>query len=239
MTSLYDSLGVSKSASADEIKKAYRKLAREFHPDKNPGDAAAEERFKEVQHAYDVLSDDDKRKQYDRFGAQNGRPSPGGSNPNFDVGFDIGDLSNLFGGIFGGGGGGSRAQRQPLRGHDVEAQVRLSFEDALHGAEAKVPVEITVACHQCGGTGAQPGTAPVICPRTIRAVSESMSFGSPAAMASSWAWHERSIVMKYQAASATEAPTVSSPWFCRMTALASPRATPIFRPSSVSLTTPR
>jgi molecular chaperone DnaJ len=169
MTSLYDSLGVSKSASADEIKKAYRKLAREFHPDKNPGDAAAEERFKEVQHAYDVLSDDAKRKQYDRFGAQNGRPGPAGG-PNIDYsnfeGFDLGDLSNLFGGIFGGGAGrgSTRAQRQPLRGHDVEAQVRLSFEDSLGGAEAKVPVEITVACHECGGTGAQPGTSPVICP---------------------------------------------------------------------------
>ena len=170
MSSLYDNLGVAKSASADEIKKAYRKLARQYHPDKNPGDAAAEERFKEVQHAYDVLSDPEKRKQYDRFGAQNGRPGAAGG-PNVDFGnfegFDLGDLSNLFGGIFGGGGargGATRAQRQPLRGADVEAVVHLSFEDALQGAEAKVPVEITVACHECGGTGAQPGTAPVICP---------------------------------------------------------------------------
>ncbi|MHB8469743.1 MAG: molecular chaperone DnaJ [Gaiellaceae bacterium] len=169
MKTLYDTLGVPKAASQDEIKKAYRKLAREFHPDRNAGDKAAEERFKEVQQAYDVLSEPEKRKQYDRFGAQNGRPGPAGG-PNVDFsnfeGFDLGDLSNLFGGIFGGGAqrGGTRAARQPLRGHDVEAEVHLSFEDSLAGAEAKVPVEITVACHECGGTGAQPGTAPVICP---------------------------------------------------------------------------
>jgi molecular chaperone DnaJ len=164
---LYDTLGVSKSASADEIKKAYRKLAREHHPDRNPGDAAAEEKFKEVQHAYDVLSDADKRKQYDRFGSQNGRPG-GGAGPgpqNFNVDFDIGDLGDLFGGIFGGRAQQQRAQRrQPVRGDDVEARVHLSFEDSLHGAETKVPVELTVACRECGGTGAQPGTAPVICP---------------------------------------------------------------------------
>jgi molecular chaperone DnaJ len=165
--SLYDTLGVSKSASADEIKKAYRKLAREYHPDRNPGDAAAEERFKEVQTAYDVLSDDDKRKAYDRFGSTNGRVGgPGGAqNVNFDFGdFNIGDL---FGGIFGGGGGqrgGAGARRQPVRGADVEVEVQLSFEDSLHGSQVKVPVELTVSCRECGGTGAQPGTAPVICP---------------------------------------------------------------------------
>jgi molecular chaperone DnaJ len=169
MSTLYDTLGVSKSASADEIKKAYRKLAREYHPDRNPGDASAEEKFKEVQHAYDVLSDDDKRKQYDRFGTQNGRAGAGAGpqNVNFDFGdFNVGDLGDIFGGLFGGGGGrGQRAQRrQPVRGADVEAQVHLSFEDSLRGAEAKVPVELTVACRECGGTGAQPGTAPIICP---------------------------------------------------------------------------
>src|SRR5438132_3246203 len=97
--SLYDSLGVKKGASADEIKKAYRKLARQYHPDTNPGDAASEERFKEVQTAYDVLSDPQKRKQYDRIGTTNGRPGPGGANVNFD--FDLGDLGDLFGGLFG------------------------------------------------------------------------------------------------------------------------------------------
>jgi molecular chaperone DnaJ len=181
-TSLYDTLGVSKSASADEIKKAYRKLARQYHPDKNPGDKGAEERFKDVQHAYDVLSDDDKRKQYDRFGATNGRPGPGGQNVNFDFsGFDVGDIGDLLGGIFGGGmrgGGGARARRQPVRGADVEVQVQLSFEDSLHGSEVKVPVELTTACRECGGTGAQPGTAPVICPecngRGVKAESQGL-----------------------------------------------------------------
>jgi molecular chaperone DnaJ len=166
MATLYDTLGVSKSASADEIKKAYRKLAREYHPDRNPGNASAEEKFKEVQGAYDVLSDDEKRKQYDRFGSQNGRGGP--QNVNVDFGdFNIGDIGDLFSGLFGGAGGGraqQRARREPVRGADVEAQVRLSFEDSLRGSEVKVPVELTVACHVCGGTGAEPGTAPVICP---------------------------------------------------------------------------
>src|SRR3954451_13076178 len=113
--SLYDTLSVSKSASQDEIKKAYRKLAREYHPDKNPGDASAEEKFKEVQTAYDVLSDDEKRKAYDRFGATNGRPGPGPGNVNVDFGdFDLGDLlGGIFGGM-GGRGGGTRARRQPV-----------------------------------------------------------------------------------------------------------------------------
>jgi molecular chaperone DnaJ len=160
----YDTLGVAKGASADEIKKAYRKLARRYHPDTNQGDKAAEERFKEVQAAYDVLSDADKRKAYDRFGSTNGRgaagPGPGGVNVDFG---DLGDLGDIFGNIFG-GRGARRGRPQPVRGADVETEVRLSFEDSLRGAEAKVPVELTVACSECGGTGAQPGTAPVICP---------------------------------------------------------------------------
>src|SRR5580765_8533300 len=149
---LYDTLGVAKGASQDEIKKAYRKLARQYHPDKNPGDKEAEDKFKEVQSAYDVLSDDDKRKQYDRFGATNGRPGAGGQNVNFDFGGC--DLGDLFGGVFGGGArGGARARRQPVRGTDVEVEVQLSFEDSLQGAEVKVPVELTTACRECGGRG--------------------------------------------------------------------------------------
>jgi molecular chaperone DnaJ len=178
--SLYDTLGVPKGASADELKKAYRKLARKHHPDANAGDPAAEERFKEVQHAYDVLSDPEKRKAYDRFGSQNGRPgAPGPGGVNVDFGdFDLGDI---FGGLFGGIGnraGRAGARRQPVRGGDIEAQVHLSFEDSLRGAEAKVPVELTVACSECGGTGAQPGTAPVICPecngRGVKAESQGL-----------------------------------------------------------------
>ena len=166
MSSLYDTLGVKKGASADEIKKAYRKLARQHHPDANPGDAAAEDRFKEVQHAYDVLSDPEKRKTYDRFGSANGRvgaPGPGGVNVDFGDFQNI-DLGDLFGGLFGGGVRGARGRPQPVRGADVETEVRLSFEDSLQGTQVKVPVELTVSCSQCGGTGAAPGTAPVICP---------------------------------------------------------------------------
>ncbi|HEY2072591.1 MAG TPA: DnaJ domain-containing protein, partial [Gaiellaceae bacterium] len=162
MASLYDTLEVKKGASDDEIKKAYRKLARKYHPDTNGGDKDAEERFKEVQTAYDVLSDSEKRKQYDRSGSTNGRMPPTGGGPTVDFGnIDFGDL---FGDIFGARQQRTRATRQPVRGSDVEAEVHLSFEDSLRGAEAKVPVEMMTACHECGGTGARPGTAPVICP---------------------------------------------------------------------------
>ncbi|MGH3105167.1 MAG: molecular chaperone DnaJ [Gaiellaceae bacterium] len=174
---LYDTLGVSKTASADELKKAYRKLARANHPDRNPGDAAAEERFKEVQTAYDVLSDPEKRKQYDAFGASNGRRGAGPASGGFG-GFDFGDIGDLFGGLFS-GGAGTRTQRAAAeRGRDVEVQVNLSFEDALRGIETRIPVEIETACRQCGGTGAKPGTAPRICPecngRGVKAESQGL-----------------------------------------------------------------
>src|SRR6266508_1050082 len=127
MATLYDTLGVKKGASADEIKKAYRKLAAKYHPDKNPGDASAEETFKEVQNAYDVLSDSEKRKQYDRFGSANGRPGFDprdfnfGSGGNFTIN-DLGDLGDLFVGRFGGraGRGTGARRRQPERGADLE-----------------------------------------------------------------------------------------------------------------------
>ncbi len=174
----YETLGVSRGASQDEIKKAYRKLARRYHPDANPGDADAEERFKEVQHAYDVLSDPEKRKQYDRFGAGNGRGGPGGFR--FDTeGFDfadLGDLGDIFGGLFGGRG---RAQQQRgQRGRDLEVEVRLSFEDSLKGVETTIPVELETACRECGGSGAKPGTAPTLCPechgRGVKAESQGL-----------------------------------------------------------------
>ena len=168
---LYESLGVPKNASADEIKKAYRKLARDYHPDRNPGDSAAEERFKEVQNAYDVLSDAEKRKQYDTFGTVNGRPGPGtASGPgggfnfggNFNVG-DLGDIGDLFGGLFG-GRARTRTQERGQRGADLEAEVNLSFEDSLEGLETRIPVQTETACRECGGSGARPGTSPVVCP---------------------------------------------------------------------------
>src|SRR5918998_3600670 len=179
----YKTLGVAKTASDEEIKKAYRKLARENHPDRNPGDAAAEERFKEVQNAYDVLADTDKRKQYDTFGTANGRPGAEGFNVNFGGDFNIGDLGDIFGNIFGGPGAGggrrrTRVRERGARGADVEATVNLSFEDSLKGLETKIPVEVTAPCHECGGSGAQPGTSPVICPdcngRGVKAESQGM-----------------------------------------------------------------
>jgi molecular chaperone DnaJ len=169
VATLYDTLGVKKDASAAEIKKAYRKLAAQYHPDKNPGDASAEEKFKEVQNAYDTLSDEEKRKQYDRFGENGRRAGPGFDPSNFGGGNftinDLGDLGDLFGGLFGGraGRGGSR-RAQPERGADLEVPVNVSFEDSLRGLEVKIPVEVATACRVCGGTGAEPGTSPVICP---------------------------------------------------------------------------
>jgi molecular chaperone DnaJ len=159
--SFYETLGVAKNASADDLKKAYRKLARRYHPDNNPGDAEAEKKFKEIQQAYDVLSDAEKRKQYDAFGSTNGRAGP----TNVDFGdFDLGDI---FGGLFGGRGrarGGAQAQRGQ-RGSDVEVEVRISFEDSLKGLQTTVPVSLELACHTCHGTGAAPGTAPKRCPQ--------------------------------------------------------------------------
>ena len=168
MATLYDTLGVAKNASQDEIKKAYRKLARQYHPDRNPGDAAAEAKFKEVQTAYDVLADADKRKQYDAFG--NGRVGgraggPGGGAP-FNVDFGDIDLGDIFGGLFNRGArGGTQQRRQRAeKGADVEAEVNLAFEDSLRGLQTQIPVDVVTACSECGGTGAQPGTSPIICP---------------------------------------------------------------------------
>jgi len=171
---LYKVLGVDRKASADEIKKAYRKLARQYHPDRNPDDPKAEERFKEVQTAYDVLGDADKRKQYDRGGLNPFAGAPGGG-PGGAGGFDAGSfsdiLSNLFGGAAGGGagrgraGGAGGAQSRTERGRDLEAEVRLSFEQAVEGAQVSLSVPTSQTCTTCRGTGAKPGTAPHVCPR--------------------------------------------------------------------------
>ena len=161
----YEVLGLPKTAADDEIKKAYRKLARELHPDRNPDDASAEERFKDVQAAYDILSDPEKRQAYDRYGAA------GAGSQGFDPGgvrfenVDLGDLSDLLGGFGSFFGRGQRAGRpRPERGADLESRVRISFEDALDGVQIRVPVEVETACHVCGGSGAEPGTAPRTCP---------------------------------------------------------------------------
>jgi molecular chaperone DnaJ len=172
MRDLYEVLGVAKGASRDDIKKAYRKLARRYHPDKNPGDNEAEERFKEVQGAYDVLSDPQKRKEYEQLGSRifTGAGAPRGGNFQWsgnigDLG-DLGDLSDLFGGIFGGGPRSTartgRSRGEP--GRDVQVEVNLAFEDSLKGLTTKIPVELDTACSACKGSGAEPGTAPKICP---------------------------------------------------------------------------
>src|SRR5918999_747031 len=161
--SLYDALGVPKTASQDEIKTAYRKLVQTYHPDKNPGDAEAENRFKEVQAAYDVLSDPEKRKQYDTFGSADGRGGGfRGGNFNFGEGINLGDL-------FGGGlgdffGGATRTQRRPGKGADLETEVRLSFEDSLRGIETRIPVDVEAACRECNGAGTADGSPPKVCP---------------------------------------------------------------------------
>ncbi len=168
MKNPYEVLGVAKNAPQDEVKKAYRKLARRYHPDRNPDDADAEERFKEVQGAYDVIGDPEKRSRYDTLGSANGRGGQGGGFTwNASEGFDFGniaDLGNIFGGLFGSGGRGG-AEPRGQRGNDVEVQVNLSFDDALNGIETKIPVALELACHQCHGSGAKPGTAPKVCPQ--------------------------------------------------------------------------
>jgi molecular chaperone DnaJ len=163
-TNLYETLGVAKNASQDEIKKAYRKLARQYHPDRNPNDASAEAKFKEVQTAYDVLSEPEKRKQYDSFGNGRARGGAGPGGVPFDFNLQDFDISDILGGMFNRGTRGPTTRRQPQRGADVEAVVSLSFEDALQGVKTQIPVEVDTACRECGGTGAQPGTSPVICP---------------------------------------------------------------------------
>ncbi|MEA2289455.1 MAG: molecular chaperone DnaJ [Solirubrobacteraceae bacterium] len=166
---LYDVLGVDRKASPDEIKKAYRKLARRYHPDRNPGDEASEERFKQVQGAYDVLSDADKRKQYDRGGFFGTGGRPGGAGPGPGGGFaDAGSFSDILSNLFGGGAGprttGARKPRVE-KGRDLEAEVTITFDQALEGAQVPLSVPTSQRCATCHGTGAKPGTSPTVCPR--------------------------------------------------------------------------
>ena len=166
---LYKVLGVSKKASDEEIKKAYRKLARQYHPDRNPGDEEAEEKFKEVQGAYDTLSDPEKRSAYDAGGASpfagfgGGGQSPfggAGGQGGFPGGIDLGDI---LGGMFSRGGRGGGPQQ--VAGNDLETEVELNFDQAVNGTQVSVTVPKSERCPTCHGSGAEPGTAPVTCPR--------------------------------------------------------------------------
>ncbi len=165
----YEVLGVSKSASDDEIKKAYRKLAKQYHPDMNPGDKAAETKFKEVNEAYEVLSDKDKRARYDQFGHAgvdpNFNPGAGGFGGGFGGGVDF-DLGDIFSSFFGGSGysGGGQTRNGPQRGSDIRVQLTIDFEEAAFGCEKEVTIGRTETCSDCGGTGCAKGTTAEICP---------------------------------------------------------------------------
>src|SRR5438105_1867371 len=156
----YEVLGLSRGANLDEIKKAYRRMALKYHPDKNPGDATAEERFKEAAEAYGVLSDEEKRARYDRYG-HTGVGGMGGFDPS-----QFADFSDILGDLFGFGdffGASRRRSTRPARGNDLRYDLTLSFEEAVFGKEVTLEIPRTVTCTTCSGSGAKPGTQPVTC----------------------------------------------------------------------------
>ena len=165
----YDVLGVKKDASADEIKKSFRKLAMKYHPDRNPGDKDAEAKFKEVNEAYEVLKDSDKRRRYDQFGHAGVGGSAGGGNPfggfnGQDIHFDFGgfgDMGDIFSQFF---GGGRSASNRRGRGRDIETSVTLTFEESIFGTEKKIIINGNVKCDRCHGDGAEPGYTQKTCP---------------------------------------------------------------------------
>ena len=162
----YEVLGVQKGAGDDEIKKAYRKLAKANHPDLHPDDKEAETRFKEINEAYEVLSDSAKRSRYDQFGFAGVDPNYGGGGfgGGFDGGFDFGDLGDIFGSFFGGGfGGGGRSRTGPQRGESLRMGLTITFEEAAFGCEKEVSLDRVEQCEACGGSGAAPGTSPETC----------------------------------------------------------------------------
>ena len=166
----YEVLGVDKSADDATLKKAYRKLAKKYHPDVNPGDKEAEAKFKEATEAYTILSDPEKRKQYDQFGHaafENGGGGAGGGFGGFDFnGADMGDIfGDIFGDLFGGGSRSRRANNGPMKGANLRARVNITFEEAVFGCEKELEIVLKDECTTCHGTGAKPGTSPVTCPK--------------------------------------------------------------------------
>ena len=163
---LYEVLGLQKGASDDEIKKAYRKLAKKYHPDLNPGDKEAEKKMKEVNGAYEVLSDAEKKARYDQYGFAGIDPNyAGGAGGGGFGGFQDFDLGDIFGSMFGGGFGGQQTRHNgPRKGENLRITLQLTFEEAVFGCEKSVSVTRNESCKDCGGTGAKKGTSPETCP---------------------------------------------------------------------------
>lgn len=160
----YEVLGVDKNADDAALKKAYRQLAKKYHPDTNPGNAEAEAKFKEASEAYAVLSDADKRRQYDQFGHAAFEAGGGAGAGGFDFNFgDMGDIFDIFGDLFGGGGSRRRATNAPMKGANIRTSVRIKFEEAVFGCDKDIEVTIKDECTKCNATGAKPGTSPVTC----------------------------------------------------------------------------
>lgn len=159
----YEVLGVSKSASDDDVKKAYRKLAKQYHPDMNPGDKAAEAKFKEASEAYAILSDPDKKRQYDQFG--HAAFEQGGGAGGFDFNnMDMGDIfGDIFGDLFGGGRRSQRANNGPMKGANLRTGIRITFEEAVFGCEKELELALKDECHACHGSGAKPGSTAETC----------------------------------------------------------------------------
>jgi molecular chaperone DnaJ len=164
----YEVLGLSKGASDDEIKKAYRKLAKENHPDLHPGDKACEERFKEIGEAYEVLSDPDKKARYDQYGHAAFDPNSGFGGGGFGGFSDFGDLGDILGSIFGGGfgfgGGGTRSRTAAQKGENLRVRLAISFEEAAFGCSKEINIPRIEDCEDCNGTGCKPGTTTETCP---------------------------------------------------------------------------
>ena len=164
----YEVLGVSKNASEDEIKRAYKKLARKYHPDMNPGDKEAEEKFKEVNEANEVLSNPEKKAKYDQFGFAGVDPNYGAGQGGYGggaAGFDFGDLGDIFGSFFGGGfgGGGRRNPNAPQRGESIRASLSVDFTEAAFGCQKSITIDRSEQCPTCKGKGCAPGTTPEVC----------------------------------------------------------------------------